>query len=109
MVVGFPDGEPVTEPVARDLDCVNEVVPVCVKGNVGPDCVGVREPDLVAVGQADTEPTLTVQAAEGVATLPEPVGEMVGFTEPVPNVPVTRGVVDGVNPAEPVTVVLRLA
>jgi len=96
-VVAIAEGDPVTLVVPIDLE-------------------GVRDPDTVAVGQADTEPKLTVQEAEGVATLAELVTELVGFTEPVPMVPVRRGLVDGVNPdepvatdAEPVTVVLRLA
>ena len=131
FVVGFPDVDPVTEYVARDLDGVNEVVPVCVDRNVGPDwvgvrevvlvddthvvtepltlvvrmvvpeglgdrvarnvgpdCVGLKDPDLVTVEHGDTEPRLTVKAAEGVATLAEPVGEMVTAPEPVPSVPV---------------------
>jgi hypothetical protein len=70
FVVGSGDRDPVTLVVPIDLE-------------------GVRDPDLVAVGQADTEPMLTVQTAEGVATLPEPVEEMVGFTEAVPIVPVS--------------------
>ena len=69
-VVAIAEGDPVTLVVPIDLD-------------------GVRDPDTVAVGQADTEPRLTVQAAEGVATLAEPVTELVGFTEPVPIVPVS--------------------
>lgn len=59
FVVAIAEGDPVTLVVPIDLE-------------------GVRDPDMVAVGQGDTEPTLTVQTAEGVATLAEPVGETGG-------------------------------
>ena len=68
------DGEPVTLSVATDPEGLGDRV----ARNVGPDCVGLKDPDFVAVGQGDTEPRLTVKAAEGVATLAEPVGETGG-------------------------------
>lgn len=59
FVVAIAEGDPVTLVVPIDLE-------------------GVRDLDMVAVGQGDTEPRLTVQTAEGVATLAEPVGETGG-------------------------------